>query len=84
MKDDKETEQTYEVQQKQSRVRQIHYYKSVIDFYSLHKMLVERLSVLTSKSLLFVIDFGSLVFVIYQGAFISYRYIEIMIIAIYN
>ena len=32
-----------------------------------------------SVSLLFVIDFGSLVFVSYQGTFVSYRYVEITI-----
>ena len=51
-------------------------------------MQVEILSVLTaqlyytriikilSASLLFVLDFGSLVFVSYQGDFVSYRYIS--------
>ena len=61
--------------------------------FSLHVMQVERFvvtiqlaSLLSSQrryyqtaSLLFVIDFGSLVFVSYQGAFVSYRYVKITI-----
>ena len=36
-------------------------------------------TIVQPASLLFVIDFGSLVFVSYQGGFVSYRYVEITI-----